>query len=300
MAYFAKMEYESPKEEIVIPVEYFALNRNELQLSSDAKEQKAFEEYSEARQNNGMIRLLVVTIFPLIIYSFIMALLHAKSWYFIGAIVIGIVVIRNPWWIIYLSIKKQFDEGVRSHLINCCAPWLSFQSNMLSILGPFIMGLYLVARVVNGRCTRLDQYHMYGCSSEYDSHALPQEHMLTLMIIPIALSVVVKTIKPPYICLAWFVCVFFMCVSIGISNSYMSVPALVMYIPSSLAILYEDNRQSIILYLALRKQQSLFEEKKSLSEEAQTELRFMIANMAHDLKTVSHFALHVLNLIYVL
>lgn len=283
------MENEASKEDIVIPVEYFALNNNELRLSSNEEEQKAFQKYREARQNFGVIKYLVAIIFPLLIYSFIMALLHAKSWYFLVAILISIVAIRNPSWLFFCYLKRQMTAGVRSPLIDCCAPWISFASNMLSIIGSFVMGLYLLARIVNGRCAKLDQYHMYGCNSEYDSHALPQEHMLSLMMLPIVLSVVVKTIKFPYVALAWCFCVLFISIAIGISNSFQSIPALLLYLPVSLAILFEDNRQTIILYLALRKQQALFDERKILSEEAQTELRFMIANMAHDLKTVSFF-----------
>lgn len=280
------MEEESLREEITIPVEYFALGRSELRLSTDEKEQEAFRKFSEARQSYGVVKFMVMFCFPLLAYTFIMALIHAKSWYFIAAIGIGMVLIRNPMTFFFWYIKSRILKGVRTPFINACAPWLPFMSNMLSIFGSFFVGLFLIARIVNGKCAKLDQYHMYSCNSEYDSHALPQEHMLALMLMPIALGSVIKTIKTSYIILAWFFSVFCISLAIGISNSYQSIPALVIYIPLSLAILFEDHRQGLILYLVLRKQQALFEEKKALSEEAQNELRFMIANMAHDLKTV--------------
>jgi signal transduction histidine kinase len=50
-------------------------------------------------------------------------------------------------------------------------------------------------------------------------------------------------------------------------------------------MLYENQRQNLILYFVVKRQRKLLAENKQLSEETTTELRHMIANVAHDLKT---------------
>lgn len=281
------MENSNLDDEVVIPVEYFSLTTRDLKLSVDFKERQAFSKYSEARQSFGVIKFLAVFSIPLVVYVFIMSLLHPKTWYFIAAIAIGAIAFRNPMAIFTWYIKGLMIQGIRTPFVVTYAPWLPFLQNMVSIISSFTLGLFLIARILNGDCKSLDQYHRYSCNSEYASHALPQEHMLCLMFLPIALSTVFKTIKTPFIAASWIVSVCCIVIAIGISASYQSIPALVIYLPISIAILYENHRENIILYLALRKQQILLNEIRILSEEAQNELRFMIANMAHDLKTVN-------------
>jgi signal transduction histidine kinase len=59
--------------------------------------------------------------------------------------------------------------------------------------------------------------------------------------------------------------------------------------------LYENYRQDLILYFIVKRQRKLLAENKQFGEDQATELRHMIANVAHDLKTVlSSFNLFIL------
>ncbi len=50
-------------------------------------------------------------------------------------------------------------------------------------------------------------------------------------------------------------------------------------------------RQDLILFFVVKKQKKLLIENKRMSDEMTTEMRHMIANVAHDLKTVNMFPL---------
>lgn len=60
----------------------------------------------------------------------------------------------------------------------------------------------------------------------------------------------------------------------------------IVYVPLSLICIFEIHRQNVFQFLVLKQQQTLLDQNKQLAEETHNELRFMIANMAHDLKTV--------------
>eukprot|EP01034_Spumella_vulgaris_P027592 gene27592-34336_t len=126
-------------------------------------------------------------------------------------------------------------------------PWIATLESFMAISSSLVVGIALIARAVNGDCVKLDQEHMWGCNSEFAAHALPQEHVMLLMFIPIMYSIVFKAIR--------------------------------------LILLLENQRQNLILFFLNQRQNELLGENKVLSDEAQNELRHMIANVAHDLKT---------------
>ena len=67
---------------------------------------------------------------------------------------------------------------------------------------------------------------------------------------------------------------------------YDSVPLFVSFVPM-FGLLYENQRQTISVYLLTQNQKNLLEENERLAAETHAnELRHMIGNVAHDLKTV--------------
>ena len=107
-----------------------------------------------------------------------------------------------------------------------------------------------------------------------------------MMIVPILYSVVFKSVRFELVCTSWVIVVAFIAISAAIAEATQIIGALVVYIPLSMIILYENQRQNLSLYFIVKKQNELLVENARMAEEAQTELRYMIANVAHDLKTV--------------
>jgi hypothetical protein len=67
-----------------------------------------------------------------------------------------------------------------------------------------------------------------------------------------------------------------------------SLPIFIFYIPFSLIVLIEGRRRELYqFFLCQRYKQLLDENERSSNEHHATELRQMIGNVAHDLKTVS-------------
>lgn len=169
---------------------------------------------------------------------------------------------------------------------NFSASFSNSLMNMMSICISLSLGLFLIARVLNGECDSLDEYHRWNCNPEFTVNGLPQSSVLLLMMLPLIYSVAIKSIPFPYVVLSWFIVVVCIIVAIAISNSFVAIPVVIVYVPLSLICIFEIHRQNVFQFLVLKQQQILFDQNKQLAEETHNELRFMIANMAHDLKTV--------------
>lgn len=278
--------------------EYFNLSHSDFFLSIDPVERESYVKFCEARISPLSVRLMTLVIACFNIYVFSLALLNAPTQLYIALIAGSIIFIRNPFALFLMYLKAHARSGSKHWLVLKSSRWLSVGTQVCAILGSFSLGLYLIARVANGTCDSLDQYHMYGCNSEGSSHSLPQELLYCLMTLPIAYSVVFKAVSPKFVFASWVICVVTICIAIGIANAYVTIPLMVVYCPVSLILLYEIHRQNIILFRISRRQQLLLETNKKFSEESQNELRFMVANMAHDLKTVRALFVPVMVLIW--
>lgn len=263
------------------------MTHSEMAMSIDKKEVEAYEKFSEARISYDAVTRITMLFAVMNAYFYSMSLIYAKSRIFLGAAAFCMYFIRTPFVMFIVYLKSRIRNGSKSKLILPFIPWLPTMVNWASVLNTLCGGLFLLARVVNGKCDNLDQLHRYSCNAEYASYALPQDILFCLMFLPVLYSIVFKSVTRTFIILNWFLTMTFILVAVFISQSYQSFPVIIVYIPLSLGMLFELQRQNIILFLIVRKQQSLLQANKVLSEEAQNELRFMIANMAHDLKTVS-------------
>jgi signal transduction histidine kinase len=103
---------------------------------------------------------------------------------------------------------------------------------------------------------------------------------------PIANSIIFKNLPIIHVYVSWLASLVVIALFIGIAGATQSIPALLLYLPFSGAFLMENYRQDLILFHVVKSQKKLLLENKQMSDEMATELRHMIANVAHDLKTV--------------
>lgn len=270
-----------------VPMEYLSFTSGTGTFSIDKEDESAFERFCELRISQRTIVVIGGIFFLSTSYICAMSLIAPKSRVFLAVIFAVGCLIRNPILMLMIYVKNKARSSNPSALVQNLTSYFPVVMNGMSVLISLTLGLYLIARVLNGRCESLDQLHMWSCNSEYDSHALPQESVLTLMFLPIVLSIAFKTIRTFSILLSWAIAVLSIVVAIILADAVQSLPVLIVYIPLSLIFLFEIHRQNVILFLIVKKQQTLLDENKKLADESQSELRFMIANMAHDLKTVS-------------
>jgi signal transduction histidine kinase len=132
---------------------------------------------------------------------------------------------------------------------------------------------------------------MWSCNSGLASRTLPQESVMLLMIQPLCYSVAFKSLQFEFVVATWAIIICALFGAVWMVEAYQSLPAILIYMPLSLALLLENHRQDLILFFVVKSQRKLLAENKQMSEERTTEMRHMIANVAHDLKTVSFFRL---------
>ena len=119
-------------------------------------------------------------------------------------------------------------------------------------------------------------------------HALPADRMIVAMMLPTLTYLVVRSAR-------WEVVVFSYCMNLAVIlfcmyyyDLHKSVVAFWTYFPLSTLSLYEYQRQILSLFEASVIQQNILAENEKLADEAHSiEMRHMIGNVVHDLKTVS-------------
>ncbi len=248
-----------------------------------------FAKFNSARLSFRTIQVTVLIGVLLTTYFFIMALWHpstkTRGFDSITVALVFTVALKLPALTLIHVLRRVGDESPRRDYIMSWTPVVEVVSALASTLS---LGVCLLARVYNGQCRSLNQVDMWSCSSEMASRALPQEHLVMLMIYPLLHSSVLKALRFEYVLASWVLAIMFMFAAAGWGNAMQSFPAIIVYIPLSGVILFENYRQDLILFFVVKRQKKLLAENRRMADEQATEMRHMIANVAHDLKTVSH------------
>jgi hypothetical protein len=249
-------------------------------------DKEEFYKFSSARVSARTLTLATILAMAIIIYYFTMGFFRASLIHDISfAPALFTMLIRFPIGMIMLYIRKKIDrKEVISPFLDGVGKFCESAHIMGSSLTP---ALFLFGRLYNGECPSLNQLDMWSCNSGFASHTLPQEFVVLLMMQPLCYSVAFKSLKFELVMVTWFIVVFTLFVGVGMVGAYQSLPAILIYIPVSLVLLLENHRQDLILFFVVKSQRKLLAENKKMSEERTTEMRHMIANVAHDLKTVS-------------
>lgn len=254
-------------------------------------DERDFHRFCEMRISDRSNMLLGLCFFLITSYIYLMSVMGAPGTFISTLSAFGGLFL-NPAFLLLIITRKTCPMALSER-----APIVM---NVVSVLISLNLGLFLIARVLRGKCQSLDIFHRWSCNSEYESHSLPQSSVLILMFMPLLFSVTIKTIRVSFVCISWLIVLISIVAAIVIGNSFVTIPVLIFYVPLSITCIYEIHRQNIFQFLMLKRQQSLIDTNKILTEESQNEMRFMIANMAHDLKTVSiqtafHLSLVILN-----
>ena len=156
------------------------------------------------------------------------------------------------------------------------------------VASSFMVGYMLFSRVYAGPCKSDNFSEIWACNPQALVHALPQDSSLIVMLLPIVQTSCWGEIRIESIFFSWAVTIAWLIASIGYGNAYNSITTLAVYAPLSFVIIFENRRQFLINYFYMRRL-----ELSRLRSEKQTvnfrdEFRSLIANMTHDLKTVSN------------
>lgn len=148
------------------------------------------------------------------------------------------------------------------------------------------VGLINFGRVWKGQCDDTKFATRWFCNPSDISNEIPFDSMLLLMIMPVSFSVIIRcSVQLAF--LSWLIAVIFIVLCIGWAGATNSISSLVVYMPISLLVILDIQRQTVAYYLDAQQLKFLLSENERLADESYAnELRHMIGNVAHDLKTV--------------
>jgi hypothetical protein len=266
------------------------------------EDQSAFDEFKLGRVSAKISQAAFLLSVSAFIYFTVMSLIHGSRefvLYMLPCLVFTLGLRIPAVFFLFFMLKKRYNQIEASPFLQRILPYCEV---FVTLSSQGTVALFLLARVLHGKCESLNQLDVWSCSSEFKSRALPQELLIALMLYPIANSIIFKNVHFKHVVMSWVLTLVVISFFIAFTGATQSIPALVFYAPFSGGFLLENHRQDLILFHVLRSQKRLLVENRQMSEDKQTEMRHMIANVAHDLKTVlipisSHFNM-CFNLLY--
>jgi hypothetical protein len=222
-----------------------------------------------------------------------------------------VLVVNGYFWFDYfstISIKFSYDYmftvAVAVSIISWILRLLSLYlikikkiENAIVILieniGIFCLIFYgeinLIGRSLNGPCDNVTLSYQWKCSPQYDVKAVPGSSLIFLMLTPLFISAVFSA-KFKLTLTIWISSILSIAASIVIGSFTSSIFIVVIYTVSSFVILIEMRRHNLSNFFKSEELKFLLSENERLAEESlANELRHMIGNVAHDLKTVLFF-----------
>jgi signal transduction histidine kinase len=125
-----------------------------------------------------------------------------------------------------------------------------------------------------------------ACNSGTKYH-IPEGLMALLLVYPILLSMIIKSVKSETVFFSWALSVGSLIALFVVHDYRLSLPTFISISCISFLKLYEFQRQKISMFFLSQKLRGIQTENERLEKENRaSELRHLIGNVAHDLKTV--------------
>lgn len=210
-----------------------------------------------------------------ILESILSILVVLAGWLLYGCMREGSLVQSRGRCLLALTRTKSWKEV--SDRVQC----------ILYLLLVTVMGLVMIRRTWTGECSNSGYWYIWTCNPSAASHGLPVDSIVILSAIPVLFSCVMRETRVTLTLLAWSMtmfCLIVCCVLVHSTSSYIVV---LFYGIASSIVMFDSYKQYLLLYLLSRQLKKTIETNQRLADQNKaTELRHMIANVAHDLKTV--------------
>jgi magnesium-transporting ATPase (P-type) len=211
----------------------------------------------------------------------------------IGALTsLSCVMFIGCFW--YKNFRQSEDEAEPTFTLSFLIGEERIRTIMPVLLTLFFT-LVLIGRTVNGECGEDSVRPMiddWVCNPYSEIKMIPMDTALILMSIPLLSSSLLKEKSVLFLWISWFIVLAGLVISAVITNSEKSTPIIVCYTMGSFMMLRENmDLQNALEEMITKVKAKIEEDNLGMKEK---ELRGMIANVAHDLKTVSFFSNFVL------
>lgn len=145
----------------------------------------------------------------------------------------------------------------------------------------------LIQRVTNGQCEKgRDHYRL--CNPVHDFHAVPMESVVVLLVTPVVYSIVLRGGEFEVSLFLSFAASIEIIFCLIHAKAYLSMLWCTYFIFCTFLIIIETRRQNLNAFFHNFLLNNALNENKMMADQIHAnEMRHMIANVAHDLKTVS-------------
>lgn len=151
-----------------------------------------------------------------------------------------------------------------------------------------LQSLQLIRRVITGDCNDNSFPRNWDCNPYNSVNALPMDTVISVMLVPLTFSSLMRESRLEWTLISWIISIAGLIVSTILINSTQPIVSICYYACASLFIIFDLYRQNTTTFFLNRQLQATLTENQKLAQEQKaTEMRHMIANVAHDLKTVS-------------
>jgi hypothetical protein len=163
-------------------------------------------------------------------------------------------------------------------------------SNLIESVGitflVFAAEIVILGRVLNGSCNTYENNYEWKCNSQHELKQIPTDNLFILMFAPIAFSVMFHS-RLTVMLIIWISVIITIIICLTYFSLITSLEICILYIFLTVLMLIEIRRQNLTYFFILQQLKMLFVENERLADESfANELRHMIGNVAHDLKTV--------------
>lgn len=200
-------------------------------------------------------------------------------------------------WTLYASIEEISPirvVGRNLFHLKTKSDWRLFSDRVQFVLYLSLVmrhGITLVRRTLSGRCDRNTFLYLWTCNPQDSSNTFPLDSASLLMIIPILFCVVYREARIGVNIIAFLIVLLSLIYCSILLNSSQPLVISSGYFILTLVVMIDSLKQFILFYWLGRQLKKTIETNQTLAEENKaTEMRHMIANVAHDMKTVSSFA----------
>lgn len=211
--------------------------------------------------------------------------------YNVAYIVFEAALIILVWVLVWLKRKQTGNTlnarkvAVVSEVSNTSA--IMYLQNTVIIFVTILLGFWLLIRVAQGQCEERASPLNFTCNPNHESYGIPVDSMIVIMLIPLTFCVVLRGTPFSVHLLTWALTLGFLLSTAAYVRIDQNLPFFAIYAPTSLILLYESERQNKVIFLVTEKLSFLLQENERLADETHAnELRHMVGNVAHDLRTV--------------
>ncbi len=204
-----------------------------------------------------------------------------------------LISIVSGWFLYFCIVENRLLLRLGESLLGARtkSDWKIFSDRVQATLYLSIVcrhGLGLIRRTWVGNCNNSALLYAWTCNPENGGRIFPFDSACVLMIVPILFAVVYREARIGVNIVAWSIVLFSIIFCCVLLESVRPLIFLIFYVVLSVVIMADSFQQYLLFFWLGRQLKKTLEANQKLAEQNKaSEMRNMIANVAHDLKTVS-------------